>query len=267
MAATSEVRPHRPVERGRVADQILEDLRDQILQGVLTHGTQLPTERELARRYGVSGGTIREAVRGLTAMGLIDVRHGSGAYVTATGDGLVAMSIASVIQLENVGALDVLGILGVLNTHAVELATTHATDEELAALYGIAERLALPAETLDEAATDLTAFLQGIATASHNPLLAAFCKVLSGLQVALALEICDGNLRLWRKVAGALAEERLRIVRAMQRRDAGKATAMLRAYHARALTLLSSVPRVKEVRLSDPRLVQTMWRRVARREA
>src|SRR6266853_2308771 len=88
---------YRPVERGRVAEQILDDLRNQILDGTLSRGTKLPTERELAEAYGVSGATMREAIRALAAMRLVEVRHGSGAYVTADSGQIIAMSLNSML--------------------------------------------------------------------------------------------------------------------------------------------------------------------------
>src|SRR5882762_11686555 len=95
--------------RGRVADQIVEDLRNQILSGELADGARLPSERELAARYDVSAPTIREAVRVLTAMGLLSTRNGSRTTVTASGDTLLALSIASVVEFEKMSAIDVLG--------------------------------------------------------------------------------------------------------------------------------------------------------------
>src|SRR5258708_39996625 len=121
--------PANVVDRGRVADQIFRDLRNQIVIGVLPRGAKLPSERELAERYQVSGPTVREAIRGLTAMGLADVRHGSGAYVTAATESLIAMALGTVIQLEGVGAVDVLSILGVLNEQAVRMASEAATEQ------------------------------------------------------------------------------------------------------------------------------------------
>jgi GntR family transcriptional repressor for pyruvate dehydrogenase complex len=53
----------RVVDRSRVADQIFKDLRHQIVLGELPRGSKLPTERELAERYQVSGPTVREAIR------------------------------------------------------------------------------------------------------------------------------------------------------------------------------------------------------------
>jgi GntR family transcriptional repressor for pyruvate dehydrogenase complex len=112
-----------------VTDQIVEDLRGQVLSGALPDGARLPSERELATRYDVSGPTIREAIRVLTAIGLLSTRNGSRTTVTARSDALLAMSIASVVQLEKMAAADVFGVLGALNAYAVEQAVERASAE------------------------------------------------------------------------------------------------------------------------------------------
>src|SRR5258707_12847644 len=89
--------PERRLERGNAAEQILESLRAQILGGRLRRGAKLPTEKQLAGSFGVSGATVREAIRGLVTMGLIEVRHGSGAYVTGDIDRLVGQPLRSII--------------------------------------------------------------------------------------------------------------------------------------------------------------------------
>jgi GntR family transcriptional repressor for pyruvate dehydrogenase complex len=251
----NEKQSFRTLDRGRVADQIFEDMRDQILRGVLAHGMRLPAERELAERYGVSGATIREAVRALAAMGLVSVRHGSGTTVTARGDTLIAMSIASVVQLESVGAAGIIGVLGSLLAHAAELATTQATDAEIAALRQAAERLAV-LTSVKQTVADLKDFLQQLSAMSHNPLLAALSKALVELQVGLALDLSGGKLAAWKKVAGGLHEERLRIVEALEARDADRAVALMRAYHVRTLELIAASPKARRIRHSDPQLSQ-----------
>src|SRR5882757_9262854 len=140
------------VDRSRVADQIFKELRHQIVVGNLPRGSKLPTERELAERYDVSGPTVREAIRGLTAMGLADVRHGSGAYVTAATESLIAMSLGTVIQLEGVGAADVLSILGVLNEQAVRMASEAATEQDHERLRRARDELEAAKNVLEAAA-------------------------------------------------------------------------------------------------------------------
>ena len=80
--------------------------------GSSPNGSRLPAERELAEQYGVSGATVREAIRVVSTAGLVSVRHGTGSFVTAESDTMIGMSIASVVRLEGVGATEVLGVLG-----------------------------------------------------------------------------------------------------------------------------------------------------------
>jgi GntR family transcriptional regulator len=63
--------------------QIEEALRERIRSGVLRPGAQVPTEPELMAEYGVSRATVRQALAGLIAEGLLEIRRGLGTYVTA----------------------------------------------------------------------------------------------------------------------------------------------------------------------------------------
>ncbi|WP_164836039.1 FadR/GntR family transcriptional regulator [Actinacidiphila soli] len=239
-------------ERGRVADRIFEDLRNQILRGALPDGSRLPAERDLADQYGVSGATVREAVRALTAMGLVSVRHGSGSFVTASADAMIAVSIASVIQLKDVGAAEVLGLLGVLNAHAVELAARNASDEEIASLRAAAEKLVV-IDSVDRAAADLKQYLRRLSEISHSALLAALCRFFADVQVELAFAMSGGpKLVDWKRIAGALHPQRIAVVEALEVRDGARAAEMVRTYHARALELVTSSPRTEEIKVADP---------------
>lgn len=240
------------VERGRVADRIFDDLRNQILRGALPDGSRLPSERDLAERYGVSGATVRESVRALTAMGLVSVRHGSGTYVTASTDTMIAVSIASVIQLKDVGAVEFLGLQGVLNAYAVELAARCASDEEIASLRAAAEKLAV-IRSVDQAAADLRGYLHRLSEISHSALLAALCGFFADVQVQLAFDLSGGpKLADWQRIAGALHPERIAVVEALEARDGERAAKMVRIHHAGALELITSSPRGEEIRASSP---------------
>jgi DNA-binding transcriptional MocR family regulator len=66
----------RPVRFGRVADYIEKTIKESILSAELKAGDKLPTEKELASQFGVSMVTLREALRSLQVMGLIEKRRG-----------------------------------------------------------------------------------------------------------------------------------------------------------------------------------------------
>jgi GntR family transcriptional regulator len=71
--------------------QIAEDLRAQIESGVLKPGAQLPTELELRDRYNSSRNTIRDAIKRLTSLGLVETRPGQGTFVTRRIDPFVTV--------------------------------------------------------------------------------------------------------------------------------------------------------------------------------
>jgi len=132
--------PSAKLYRGRVADQIVEDLRRQILNGELPDGARLPSERELAAHYDVSAPTIREAVRVLAAMGLLAPETAAGPPSPRGATRCSRCPIASVVQFEKMTAADVFGLLGALNAYAVEQAVERASDEDIAKLRVAAER-------------------------------------------------------------------------------------------------------------------------------
>jgi GntR family transcriptional repressor for pyruvate dehydrogenase complex len=244
--------PH-TLDRHRVADQIFKNLRHQIVLGILPRGSKLPTERELAEQYKVSGPTVREAIRGLTAVGLADVRHGSGAYVTADTGSLLAMSLATVIQLEGLGAPDVLSILGVLNEHAARLASDTATDQDRKALRAALDELDT-ADSAYAAATRVRNFHRALAKAAHNPLLSALCGFLADVQVELGMELTGDSITQWKRVMAKLKPVRSALVEAIARGNGDEAGTLAREFHSKAVATIMSLPKAREVRLTDPKL-------------
>ena len=253
MSAAKPPSSELPVERNRVADQIFHYLKDQILTGSHARGAKLPAERELAERYRVSIPTVREAIRGLTTVGLVEVRHGSGAYVTASGDALIAMSLGAVIQLEGVGIAQVLQILAILNEHAAACACQHATAADHARLRQAVASLKAAA-TPAEAAAGVREFHRAFVTAAHNPLLSVLCGYLSDLQTELATELAEGSMKTWKRILGGLQDLRDRLVQAIEQREREAAIGLTREFHLKAIKLITSLPKARESGVRDPKL-------------
>ena len=66
----------------KVYTKVINDIKEKILSGELKNGDRLPSEREMAERLDVSRTSIREAIRTLEIMGLIESKRGSGNYIT-----------------------------------------------------------------------------------------------------------------------------------------------------------------------------------------
>lgn len=84
--------------RVRSFDDVVEQVRAAIIDGSITAGERLPSERDLAEQFGVSRATLREALRALEAVGLVEIRVGAhgGAFAT---DGDVSRSVDSLRRI------------------------------------------------------------------------------------------------------------------------------------------------------------------------
>jgi GntR family transcriptional regulator, transcriptional repressor for pyruvate dehydrogenase complex len=224
--------------RRRIADAIAEDLRGQIASGAIPHGARLPAERDLAEQYRVSGPTVREALQGLNGMGLLDVRHGSGTYVSALTDSLVAKALGTVIQMQGVGVHDLLGLLGALHGYAARLAVTRSTAEDIAPLENAIADIGV-ARDVDEIMGAVKRFITALANAAHDPLLLVLVTFLVDVQLELALTT-GSTFAEWQKLVMTLQPDRIAIVEALKRRDADEFAARVSAFNARATTLIDA---------------------------
>src|SRR5438552_14971233 len=73
---------YRTVKTSRLFEQIVQQVEDSILKGQLKPGDQLPAERDLAQRFGVSRTAVREAVKALREKGLVEAFSGRGTFIT-----------------------------------------------------------------------------------------------------------------------------------------------------------------------------------------
>ncbi len=224
-------------DRSSAADQVVKDIRAQILSRHLKRGTRLPSEKELATHYDVSAPTIREAIRALSTINLVEARHGSGTYVTADGSALVTSALSALVELEDIDLLSILDLSEVFYLKAAALAVTEATDEELAELRTAAEHFREPL-TQAEYGSALADFLDRLVELSHNKLLIAIATFLIESQMSLAQSAAERSPSVWENVAGHLLDERIALVEALERRDADAAQSAVLRYMTRGNELV-----------------------------
>jgi GntR family hexuronate regulon transcriptional repressor len=128
---------HSPKLYQRVANSIVEEIRS----GKYPPGDRLPPERELAEEFGVSRPTVREAMIALEIRGIVEARRGSGIYVIDT-----PASDANEEALD-IGPFEVTEARRLFEGEAAALAAAIITDEELAKLESLLERLAANSTT------------------------------------------------------------------------------------------------------------------------
>jgi GntR family transcriptional regulator, transcriptional repressor for pyruvate dehydrogenase complex len=111
----------------KIVDSILEMIRE----GQLSPGDKLPPERDLASMMKVGRPALREALRGLALMNVVEIRHGQGTYVTSLEANLLTEHLDLVFSLDDHTFLDLLDARKVLEVGLVMLAAERITDEKL----------------------------------------------------------------------------------------------------------------------------------------
>jgi DNA-binding FadR family transcriptional regulator len=130
-----------PVTVARASSSIADQIRAAIVTGQLKEGARLPPERELAEQFGVSRVTVRDALRALEAMGLIEVRVGArgGAFITVPSGSVVGQTMSDMMMMQAISPEDVVEARLIVELGTVTLACVRATDEDLARLHEHAE--------------------------------------------------------------------------------------------------------------------------------
>ncbi len=188
-----------------LTERVVAGIREQILDGRLQPGQQLPVEADLAAELGVSRGPLREGVRALCQLGVLESRRGAGTYVTAlTVGGLLApLQLVADLQQEASPA-QLHHVRRVLEAEVAALAALRARDG--GSTDAAQQALARAREVLTEQPCDARALLaadvdfhRGLADLAGNPVLSGFLDVLAG-QTARS--------RLWRAQVDAGVAER-----------------------------------------------------------
>jgi DNA-binding FadR family transcriptional regulator len=174
-----------------VTDQAIAKIKDLIMSGELSAGAKLPREQDLAASLGLSRNSLREAVRALTLVGVLDTRVGDGTYVTSLDADVLMTGMAFVGDLlEGKTLLEVHQVRRILEPVATGMAATRITDDECLALEACLRQMD-DAET-DKAFIDAdTEFHRVIVFASGNATLASVIQNLSGGMA---------RARLWRQI-------------------------------------------------------------------
>ena len=182
-----------------VTENAIAKIKEMIVSGELAPGDRVPREQDLAQRLGLSRSSLREAVRALSWIGILDVRQGDGTYVTSLDSTLLVDAMSFIVDLHHDRSVThILEVRGVLEAAASALAAQHIGDEELAELHRLIDAAA-DCATIEEFVDNDLEFHRRIAVASRNP-------VLASLLDSLASRI--SRARVWRGVMQGGASDR-----------------------------------------------------------
>jgi len=128
----------------KLSDQVVAEIERLILSGELREGEKLPTEAELCQAFGMSRSVIRDAVRTLSARGLVRVQHGQGTVVDPPGESTVADALILHLLRSDLTIHDVLAARAAIETGVCPIAARRASEDDI-------RHLAADLASLDEA--------------------------------------------------------------------------------------------------------------------
>ncbi|MFI5265842.1 MAG: FadR/GntR family transcriptional regulator [Chloroflexota bacterium] len=202
------------MKRSRVWEDIVTQILQLMSDGNLTAGSRLPSERELASQLSVSRPSVREAMRQLELMGVIESRQGSGAFVKEVSDEDLVQPLALLLRGRKHLLRDILETRKVIEPHLARLAAEKASADDMEELEKLIQQQQAKVGAGRMAIEEDTSFHHRLAHASGNRVL------------LLLVESCMDLLRESRKLnlqsperARRSVEGHADLLRAIKRHD------------------------------------------------
>jgi len=237
---------YRAVKTSRLYEQIVLQVEESILKGQLKPGDQLPAERDLAQRFGVSRTAVREAVKTLREKGLVEAYSGRGTFVTDGKSHAIRQSLDLMIRVnQQEGWTHLAELRHMLEPEIAALATVRIEEQLLATMR---EAVAAMERSLNDPDAYVEADLDfhlALAEAAGNPLILSLLDSIVGL-------LREQRSRIFNVDGGPERGQfhHKRILAAVETRDADAAREAMRAHLQQVLT--DSDVAVKDTLQSKP---------------
>lgn len=211
-----------PARRLRSFDDVVSQVRNAIVSGALQPGDRLPSERELCLTFGVSRGTLREALRPLEALGAIEIRAGSagGIFIAEPSGERLAAGLESLLQFSRASEQELVEFGGSLFAETTYWAAVRADEKDMAgfrALREEAEKLAHDPAGGDRLLRLHASLVTAVAAASKNSVRQA---LVLAMRPVVTHALPGMRPPLSAAVAGALATDVVAIADAVLARNA-----------------------------------------------
>jgi len=167
--------PKRLTDEQSIVQKIIAEIKNELMRGALKAGDKLPSEVELARRFTVSRTAVREAIKMLVALGVVQIKRGNGTYITTDVSSPIIDSLIFDLLLSRGAPRELFELRESLEIGILKIVLENATEEDICKMEKAVERLeedSLKRETDGEilANHDLE-FHHAFADATHNSLI------------------------------------------------------------------------------------------------
>lgn len=141
------------VQRVGLTEQLIKKLKSLVLKGVLSPGEKLPTERELATMLNVSRSTLRQALKALQVMGVLENIQGSGNYLTQASREILREPPSVLVPLNSMTQAEIFEVRRAMEAETAAAAALRATPSDL-------ERMSLEVARMEANTRNLAVFCQ-----------------------------------------------------------------------------------------------------------
>ncbi|MFZ0580376.1 MAG: FadR/GntR family transcriptional regulator [Candidatus Acidiferrales bacterium] len=215
---------YKVVRSSRLYEQIVQQIEDSILKGTLKSGDQLPSERELALKFGVSRTAVREAVKALHEKGLVEAYSGRGTFITNGTSEAVRQSINLMLRIDQSdGSESLAEVRQILEPEIAALAATRIQAPQIALMreaFSVMNSALKDPDAYIEADLD---FHLALAEAAENPLILSLLDSIVGL-------LREQRIKIFFEEGGPERGQyhHARILAAIEKRDAAASRAAMR---------------------------------------
>lgn len=216
------------IESKKISQVVIEQIENMIMSGELKNGDKLPPERELTETLNIGRPALREALKALEVIGLIESRHGQGNYIINNTENSFFKPLSLSFKLSNGNTEEILEIRKLLESYTVRQAAINADDEDIRKLYKIHECM-IQAETTDLKSAYDKQFHYEIAEISKNMLVNKMLESISYLYD----NFINKTVRMsffGEDSIDKIYEEHLSIIRAIEKHDEEEAFACINAH-------------------------------------
>lgn len=176
-----------PIKNTKVYEQVIEQIKNMIIDGTLKKGDKLPSERDLVEQLQVSRASIREALRALQIIGLIECRQGEGNFIKQNLENGLFEPLSIMFMLQKSESSEIMEIRKIIEVETAALAAQRISDEQLETLEIVINTIKNSNDEMDNVKIDKK-FHYEIARASRNFLILNILNAISSLMDAFIKE-------------------------------------------------------------------------------
>jgi GntR family transcriptional repressor for pyruvate dehydrogenase complex len=155
------------IKHTKISNEIVNQIKNQISEGILKPGDRLPPERDLVKEFGVSRPSLREALNSLVAMGFLEVK-GKRTYIKSVASESMLDPLSLLIKTDTQKIFDLIEVRKAIEAWGAFLAAQRATEEDIKQLENILEEMGKAFEQGRSWEKQDADFHLGIAQATHN---------------------------------------------------------------------------------------------------